>query len=180
MHHPCQRGKADHADIYCLSPRLVHVQSSLVAFRRCGFNRFRNDVGSSMAPSDRWCHRRGAPYNWSRRFNFQEHLISTMSALHIPHILLAIPRNPVTAVGLPLVAGFLSGSPTSTKVANSNWYYVRHPFFVSSVRYWQWGKNLEAPPGQPPKEVFPFVWTLLYCCECFSRVHSMAILISAC
>ncbi|RXW24707.1 hypothetical protein EST38_g1136 [Candolleomyces aberdarensis] len=69
-----------------------------------------------------------------------------MSFLHIPNILLAIPRNPVTAVGLPLVAGFLSGSPSSTKVANSNWYF-----------------GLTAPPGQPPREAFPFVWTLLYC-----------------
>ncbi|KAJ3541924.1 hypothetical protein NMY22_g3707 [Coprinellus aureogranulatus] len=65
---------------------------------------------------------------------------------YIPNILLAIPRNPVTAVGLPLVAGFLTGSPSTTKVQNSNWYY-----------------NLVSPPGQPPREVFPFVWTALYC-----------------
>ncbi|KAJ3503947.1 hypothetical protein NMY22_g18076 [Coprinellus aureogranulatus] len=49
---------------------------------------------------------------------------------YIPNILLAIPRNPVTAVGLPLVAGFLTGSPSTTKVQNSNWYY-----------------NLVSPPG---------------------------------
>jgi benzodiazapine receptor len=44
-------------------------------------------------------------------------------SFHIPNILLAIPRNPVTAVGLPLALGFLSASQTS-KVANSNWYHV--------------------------------------------------------
>jgi benzodiazapine receptor len=42
---------------------------------------------------------------------------------YLPNILLAIPRNPVTAVGLPLALGFLSGSPAS-KVENSNWYFV--------------------------------------------------------
>jgi benzodiazapine receptor len=46
-----------------------------------------------------------------------------MSGVFIPNILLAIPRNPITAVGLPVALGFLSGSPAS-KVANSNWYYV--------------------------------------------------------
>ncbi|KAF6762291.1 TspO/MBR family-domain-containing protein [Ephemerocybe angulata] len=76
----------------------------------------------------------------------EKELINTMSAFHIPSILLAIPRNPVTAVGLPLVAGFLSSGPVTTKVANSNWYY-----------------GLSTPPGNPPREVFPIVWTLLYC-----------------
>ncbi|CAA7259829.1 unnamed protein product [Cyclocybe aegerita] len=65
-------------------------------------------------------------------------------SVHIPNILLAVPRNPITAVGLPIALGFLSGSPSS-KVANSNWYH-----------------NLHAPPGQPPREVFPFAWLLLY------------------
>lgn len=46
-----------------------------------------------------------------------------MAGVYIPNILLAIPRNPITAVGLPLALGFLSGSPAS-KVANSNWYHV--------------------------------------------------------
>ncbi|TEB35674.1 hypothetical protein FA13DRAFT_1788288 [Coprinellus micaceus] len=45
-------------------------------------------------------------------------------SFHLPGLLLAIPRNPVTAVGLPLIAGFLSGSPSTTKVQNSNWYYT--------------------------------------------------------
>ncbi|KAF9534257.1 TspO/MBR-related protein [Crepidotus variabilis] len=65
-------------------------------------------------------------------------------SLHIPNLLLAIPRNPVTALGLPLALGFLSSSPSS-KVANSNWY-----------------SNLVAPPGRPAREAFPFVWSLLY------------------
>lgn len=55
-------------------------------------------------------------------------------AIHIPNILLAIPRNPITAVGLPLALGFFSGSHSS-QVANSNWYAVsslplRSVFFV--------------------------------------------------
>ncbi|KAH9482717.1 Translocator protein-like protein [Psilocybe cubensis] len=65
-------------------------------------------------------------------------------SIHIPNILLAIPRNPVTAVGLPLALGFFSGSHSS-QVANSNWY-----------------AGLAAPPGRPRREVFPFAWTLLY------------------
>ncbi|KAF8165279.1 TspO/MBR-related protein [Crassisporium funariophilum] len=64
--------------------------------------------------------------------------------MFIPNILLAIPRNPITAVGLPLALGFLSGTPSS-KVENSNWYH-----------------DLNRPPGLPPREVFPYVWTLLY------------------
>ncbi|EAU84847.1 hypothetical protein CC1G_00366 [Coprinopsis cinerea okayama7 len=67
-------------------------------------------------------------------------------SIHIPNILLAIPRNPVTAVGLPLAIGFLSGSPPASKVANTHWYHA-----------------LNAPPASPPREIFPFVWTLLYC-----------------
>ncbi|KJA30208.1 hypothetical protein HYPSUDRAFT_127124 [Hypholoma sublateritium FD-334 SS-4] len=65
-------------------------------------------------------------------------------SIHIPNILLAIPRNPITAVGIPLALGFISGSQTS-KVSTSNWYH-----------------NLNAPPGRPRREVFPFAWTILY------------------
>ncbi|KAF9009002.1 TspO/MBR-related protein [Cyathus striatus] len=65
-------------------------------------------------------------------------------SFYIPSLLLAVPRNPATAVGLPLVLGFLSGTPSSNPV-NSNWYH-----------------NLTSPPGRPPREVFPYVWTLLY------------------
>ncbi|PPQ94011.1 hypothetical protein CVT25_009859 [Psilocybe cyanescens] len=65
-------------------------------------------------------------------------------SIHIPNILLAIPRNPVMAVGLPLALGFFSGTHSS-QVANSNWY-----------------AQLASPPGRPRREVFPFAWTLLY------------------
>jgi hypothetical protein len=44
-------------------------------------------------------------------------------AIHIPSILLSIPRNPVTALGLPLALGMLSGSGTA-KVARGEWYKV--------------------------------------------------------
>ncbi|KAF8974494.1 TspO/MBR-related protein [Flammula alnicola] len=65
-------------------------------------------------------------------------------SIHIPNILLAIPRNPITAVGLPLALGFLSGYQ-SLKVENTNWYH-----------------KLAAPAGRPRREVFPFAWTILY------------------
>jgi len=64
--------------------------------------------------------------------------------MYLPNILLAVPRNSVTALGLPLALGFFSGSQTSS-VTVSNWYH-----------------SLRSPPGQPPRTVFPFVWTLLY------------------
>ncbi|PPQ98516.1 hypothetical protein CVT24_004007 [Panaeolus cyanescens] len=65
-------------------------------------------------------------------------------SVYIPNILLAIPRNPVTAVGLPIVLGFASGIHT-TDASRSNWYY-----------------NLKTPKCNPPREVFPYVWTALY------------------
>jgi benzodiazapine receptor len=46
-----------------------------------------------------------------------------MSGIHIPNILLTIPRNPVTAVGLPLTLGFFSGF-TASKGASIDWYHV--------------------------------------------------------
>ncbi|KAF9268044.1 TspO/MBR-related protein [Marasmius fiardii PR-910] len=64
--------------------------------------------------------------------------------LHLPQILLSIPRNPVTALGLPLALGILSGSSTKSVVQG------------------QWYKNLRVPPGRPPRQVFPIVWPLLY------------------
>lgn len=47
-----------------------------------------------------------------------------MFILENTSILLQVPRNVFTAVGLPLVAGFLSGSPTR-KVVKGLWYNVR-------------------------------------------------------
>jgi len=59
-------------------------------------------------------------------------------------ILLSIARNPVTAVGIPLVLGTFSGLPTR-KVTKGYWY-----------------QSLDKPASQPPAIAFPIVWTLLY------------------
>ena len=47
-----------------------------------------------------------------------------------PPVLLSIARNPVTAVGLPLTSGLLSGFPTK-KVVQGAWYNVCLPFSFS-------------------------------------------------
>jgi len=65
---------------------------------------------------------------------------------YLPNILLAIPRNPATAVGLPVTLGLLSGSPSSN-VANSNWYF-----------------GLKTPPGTPRREIYYYAWTAMYIC----------------
>ncbi|KAH7921827.1 TspO/MBR-related protein [Leucogyrophana mollusca] len=62
----------------------------------------------------------------------------------LPSILLAIPRNSITAVGLPLALGLLSGSHTR-RVVQGKWY-----------------KGLRFPPARPPRWVFPVVWPALY------------------
>jgi len=67
-----------------------------------------------------------------------------MSVYYLPSILLSIARNPVTAIGLPLALGTLSGSPTA-KVVRGQWY-----------------NNLHTPPGRPPRKMFPIAWSLLY------------------
>ncbi|GLB33867.1 putative tspO/MBR family protein [Lyophyllum shimeji] len=66
------------------------------------------------------------------------------NTIHFLPVLLSISRNPVTAVGLPLALGTLSGSATA-KVVRGRWY-----------------QNLLVPPGRPPRQVFPIVWSLLY------------------
>ncbi|KAJ7590916.1 TspO/MBR-related protein [Mycena floridula] len=65
-------------------------------------------------------------------------------SLHLPNLLLALPRNPIMAIGLPLALGTLSGFSTA-KVVRGAWY-----------------QNLYTPPGRPPRQVFPIVWPLLY------------------
>ncbi|TCD68194.1 hypothetical protein EIP91_011366 [Steccherinum ochraceum] len=65
-------------------------------------------------------------------------------SVYLPDILLAVPRNPVVAVGLPLTFGMLSGSPTRDAVKGP------------------WYNNLQFPPGRPPSQIFPFVWSALY------------------
>ncbi|EIW82124.1 TspO MBR-related protein [Coniophora puteana RWD-64-598 SS2] len=59
-------------------------------------------------------------------------------------LLLSIPRNVFTAVGIPLTLGFISGSQTRG-VVRSPWY-----------------KDLPSPPGRPSPKVFPVAWSLLY------------------
>ncbi|KDQ64586.1 hypothetical protein JAAARDRAFT_28229 [Jaapia argillacea MUCL 33604] len=70
-----------------------------------------------------------------------------MSFVDLPSLLLAIPRNSITAVGLPLALGVLSGKHTG-KVVRSQWY---NPY-----------KTLYMPRVRPPNYVFPIVWPLLY------------------
>ncbi|KAL0949486.1 hypothetical protein HGRIS_009540 [Hohenbuehelia grisea] len=52
--------------------------------------------------------------------------------------------NPITAAGIPLALGMLSGSPTGNAVQS------------------QWYKDLRTPPGRPPRQAFPIAWSLLY------------------
>jgi hypothetical protein len=46
-----------------------------------------------------------------------------MSFINLPNVLLDVARNPVTALGIPLVVGTLSGLPTS-RVVKGYWYQV--------------------------------------------------------
>ncbi|KAJ3523236.1 hypothetical protein NM688_g8761 [Phlebia brevispora] len=89
---------------------------------------------------------------------------STMFILDPHSILLAVPRNIVTAVGLPLAGGFYSGSYTGT-VVRGKWYNVR-VFSVLPTLHWSadCAQNLIFPPGRPanPGRVFPIVWGTLY------------------
>ena len=47
-----------------------------------------------------------------------------MSSTNLPSWLLAIPRNPVLAVGLPFILGSLSGFPTYN-FTKEGWYNVQ-------------------------------------------------------
>ena len=49
---------------------------------------------------------------------------TTMFVINPQSLLLVVPRNVVTAVGLPLAGGFYSGSHTA-EVVRGNWYNVR-------------------------------------------------------
>jgi benzodiazapine receptor len=62
----------------------------------------------------------------------------------IPELLLDFARRPITAVGIPLTLGVLSGLPTSGVVKGL------------------WWKTLHKPIAQPPNVTFPIVWPLLY------------------
>ncbi|KAI0081723.1 TspO/MBR-like protein [Panus rudis PR-1116 ss-1] len=64
--------------------------------------------------------------------------------IELPALFYDIPRNPVTAVGLPLTLGLLLGAPTRRVVRG------------------QWYNGLQQPPGTPPRAAFPIVWSALY------------------
>ncbi|KAF8608011.1 hypothetical protein BDV93DRAFT_435523 [Ceratobasidium sp. AG-I] len=70
--------------------------------------------------------------------------MSIFDHINLPPLLLDLPRNPVFAVGLPIVLGSLSGFPTSN-VVKGPWY-----------------KSLRAPAGRPPNQAFGIVWPVLY------------------
>ncbi|TFL00533.1 TspO/MBR-related protein [Pterulicium gracile] len=62
----------------------------------------------------------------------------------IPELLLNIARNPITAAGIPLTLGVLSGLPTRKVVRG------------------QWWNSLYKAPLQPPGYAFGTVWPALY------------------
>jgi len=62
----------------------------------------------------------------------------------LPEVLFNIARNPFLAVGLPIGLGMLSGY-VSGSGNNRAWY-----------------ATMQSPPGTPPKQTFPIVWTGLY------------------
>ncbi|KAK2466275.1 hypothetical protein APHAL10511_001917 [Amanita phalloides] len=64
--------------------------------------------------------------------------------IYLPNVLLSIPRNPVTAVGLPLALGFLRGS------------------LIHDDPKRPWIQKLCPPPGHSPTEVFPIIWPVFY------------------
>ncbi|KAF8351382.1 TspO/MBR-related protein [Amanita rubescens] len=64
--------------------------------------------------------------------------------IYLPTILLSIPRNPVTAVGLPVALSFVRGAFIRDNVKGS------------------WFQKLCAPSGRLPTEVFPVVWPIFY------------------
>lgn len=95
--------------------------------------------------------------------------ISIFDHINLPPLLLDLPRNPVVAVGLPIVLGTLSGFPTS-KVVKGPWYQVS----LSSRFVYGWYRillyqSLRAPAGRPPNQAFGIVWPVLYACKIIER-----------
>ena len=70
--------------------------------------------------------------------------IQTTTMSPLPDVLFDVARNPVLAVGLPIGLGAISGIITG-RTSRSNWYTTMSP-----------------PPGNPPRQVFGPVWTILY------------------
>ncbi|KAF8746003.1 hypothetical protein AX14_004291 [Amanita brunnescens Koide BX004] len=64
--------------------------------------------------------------------------------MYLPNILVSIPRNPVTAVGLPVALGFVRSS------------------FVREQTKGSWLQRLCTSPGHLSTEVFPVVWPIFY------------------
>ncbi|KAF8517779.1 hypothetical protein JB92DRAFT_2904526 [Gautieria morchelliformis] len=73
-----------------------------------------------------------------------------ISLFILPKILLDIPRNPIFALGIPIVLGTLAGLPMRKGVKG------------------EWYKNLVVPPGRLPRLVFPFVWTGFYAFDAYN------------
>ncbi|KAB5595485.1 TspO/MBR family domain-containing protein [Ceratobasidium theobromae] len=70
--------------------------------------------------------------------------MSIFDRISLPPLLLELPRNPVIAVGIPIVFGTLSGYSTAS-VVKGPWY-----------------ESLRAPPARPPRQAFGIVWPVLY------------------
>ncbi|KAG8687790.1 hypothetical protein FRC12_019112 [Ceratobasidium sp. 428] len=70
--------------------------------------------------------------------------MSIFDRINLPPLLLDLPRNPVIAVGIPIVLGSLGGYPTS-KVVDGPWYAAQRP-----------------PPAKPPRQAFGIVWPILF------------------
>jgi benzodiazapine receptor len=68
------------------------------------------------------------------------------SELYLPNLLLWIPRNPVTAIGIPMCLGLFSGWP-SHGTLDGPWY-----------------KSLKHPPGRPGRLLPPICWGVMYTC----------------
>lgn len=69
-------------------------------------------------------HRRVLVADWT--ISVVQNLTLATMGLTLPSFLINIPRSPVTALGLPLLLGVLSGSPTG-KVVKGPWYNVGIP-----------------------------------------------------
>lgn len=82
-------------------------------------------------------------------------------------VLLAIPRNPVTAVGVPFVFGMLSGSPTKN-IIRGQWYNVSSSTETTLIICSLTPVRITEPilptwkttsPGFPHRLVYPLHWS---------------------
>lgn len=100
-----------------------------------------------------------------------------MFIIHPDSVLLIVPRNVVTAVGLPLACGFYSGSYTGA-VVRGRWYNVRFPCHLTTRALKLTDlQSLHFPPGRPSDaRVFPIVWGTLYTGMFKLKCHSRCII----